>query len=313
MKPAPFEYVVVRSINEAIEALGRNGADSRIIAGGQSLMPSMNMRQTRPAYLVDINGITDLDYIHEISSGIAIGALTRHRAVERSEVIRSVCPILQEAVKHIAHFQIRNRGTIGGSLSLNAPGAEYGVIARLLEAEMVISSPDGKRVVPADQFFVGHFKVDLKNNEILTEIRFPSLPQGAGYSFLEVTRRHGHIPIISTAAMITLDGKDQIAEIRVILGNVSEHGVPYRVKAVDRLVGQKFNVDTIEGLAKEISDEVNPNEDADTEAAFVKQFSGMTGRRVSELASAEYRKEVAGTLSTRALKIAFKRTKGGII
>ncbi|MEH7480702.1 xanthine dehydrogenase family protein subunit M [Neobacillus drentensis] len=311
MKPAPFEYVAVESLNEAIDALKRFGEDGRIIAGGQSLMPSMNMRQARPSYLVDINGITELDFIQETQGGITVGALTRHRTVERSELVRSVCPIIQEAVQNIAHFQIRNRGTIGGSLSLNAPGAEYGVIARLLDAEMVVAGPDGKRVVPAEQFFVKHFAVDVKRNEMVTEIHFPRLPQGTGYSFLEVTRRHGHIPIISAAAILSLDENENIIEIRVALGNVSEHGVPYRVKAVDQLVGKNFNEVDLDAVATEISAEVNPDPEADAKAGFVEQFSGIMGRRVSEIASAEYRKEVAGSLSSRALKIAFERSKGG--
>lgn len=311
MKPAPFEYVAVESLNEAIDALKRYGDDGRIIAGGQSLMPSMNMRQARPSYLVDINGITELDFIQAVPNRIVIGALTRHRTVECSEVVGSLCPVLQEAVKNIAHFQIRNRGTIGGSLSLNAPGAEYGVIARLLDAEIVIAGPNGKRIVPAEQFFVKHFTVDVKSNEMVTEVHFPTLPKGTGYSFLEVTRRHGHIPIIAAGAVLSLDKYDNILEARVALGNVSEKGVPYRVKAVNQLIGMNFNEVDFVALANEISAEVNPDPEADANAGFVEQFSGIMGRRVSEIASAEYRKDVAGSLSSRALKIAFERTKGG--
>jgi CO/xanthine dehydrogenase FAD-binding subunit len=311
MKPAPFEYVAVESVNEAIDALRKYGDDGRIIAGGQSLMPSMNMRQVRPSYLVDINGITELDFIQEIPNRIIIGALTRHRTVENSNVVQSLCPILHEAVKNIAHFQIRNRGTIGGSLTLNAPGAEYGVVARLLDAEMVVAGPNGKRIVPAENFFVKHFTVDVKSNEMVTEIHFPRLAEGMGYSFLEVTRRHGHIPIISAAAILSLDEDDNILEIRVALGNVSENGVPYRIKAVAQLVGKRFSEIDLDALGIEISAEVNPDPEADEKAGFVEQFSGIMGRRVSEIASAEYRKEVAGSLSSRALKIAYERSKGG--
>lgn len=310
MKPAPFEYVVAQSVSDAIHALQKYGADSRIIAGGQSLLQEMNMRQTRPSYLVDINGITDLDYVRLTSDGLAIGALTRHRTVERSELVKSHCPILREAAEHIAHFQIRNRGTIGGSLVQNAPGAEFGVVARLLDAQMVIAGPQGERIVPVSSFFIRHFKTVLKPNELLTEIRFPLLSNTTGYAFLEVTRRHGHVPILSVAATLDLDDKETITDVRVALGNVSGEGVPYRVQAVEKLRGLKFSHEMVEKLQKDIEAEVNPDIEADKQAAFVKQFSDIKGRRVSEIASAEYRKEAAGVLSSRALKMAYQQLKG---
>ncbi|SFJ30040.1 FAD binding domain-containing protein [Thermoflavimicrobium dichotomicum] len=312
MKPAPFEYLAVNSVSEAVTALQRYGPNSRIIAGGQSLMQEMNLRQTRPAFLVDINGIKELDYIRETANGLAIGALTRHRTVERSELVQKICPLLQEAVKHIAHFQIRNRGTIGGSLSHNAPGAEYGVVTRLLDAEIVAVGPDGERIIPAEKFFIGHFKTDLKPAEMVTEVRFPALSKETGYAFLEVTRRHGHIPIVSTAATLRLNPDDTVKEAHIALGNVSSKGVPYKVKAVSRLYGQKLTQDVLADLAKAIEAEVDPDPHADSEAVFVKQFSGITSRRVSELSSATYRKQVSSALSCRALNIAFQRIKGGI-
>ncbi|MGG1596784.1 MULTISPECIES: FAD binding domain-containing protein [Paenibacillus] len=310
MKPAPFEYVVAHSVTEAIHALQKYGADSRIIAGGQSLLQEMNMRQTRPSYIVDINGITDLDYVRLTSDSLAIGALTRHRTIERSDLVESHCPILRKAAEHIAHFQIRNRGTIGGSLVQNAPGAEFGVVARLLDAEMVIAGPQGERTVPAAGFFQSHFTTVLNPNEMLTEIRFPLLSKTTGYAFLEVTRRHGHVPIVSAAATLDLDDKGTIIDVRVALGNVSGEGVPYRVRAVEKWRGLTFGHEWVEQLQKDIQAEVNPDEEADKQAAFVKQFSDIKGRRVSEIASAEYRKEAAAVLSGRALKMAYEQWKG---
>ncbi|MED4600992.1 xanthine dehydrogenase family protein subunit M [Paenibacillus validus] len=310
MKPAPFEYVVANSVSDAIHALQKYGADSCIIAGGQSLLQEMNMRQAKPSYIVDINGITDLDYVRLTSDSLAIGALTRHRTIERSELVASHCPILRKAVEHIAHFQIRSRGTIGGSLVQNAPGAEYGVVARLLDAQMVIAGPQGERIVPASGFFQSHFTTIVKPDEVLTEIRFPLLSSHTGYSFLEVTRRHGHIPIVSAAATLELDEKETVTDVRVALGNVSGEGVPYRVRAVEKLRGLTFNLERVEQLQKDIEAEVNPDLEADKKAAFIKQLSGIQGRRVSELASAEYRKEAAAILSVRALKIAYEQLKG---
>ncbi|MFC3340852.1 FAD binding domain-containing protein [Paenibacillus abyssi] len=312
MKPAPFEYVAAQSVNDAINALQKYGPDSRILAGGQSLLQEMNMRQVRPSFIVDINGIKDLDYIRQSSEGLAIGALTRHRTVERSELVKQHCPILRNAAENIAHFQVRNRGTIGGSLVQNAPGAEFGVTALLLDAQMVVVGPQGERIVPASSFFVSHFTTVLKPNEMLTEIRFPTLTKDTGYSFIEVTRRHGHIPIVSVAAILTLDHNETITDVRVALGNVSPEGIPYRAKAAEQLRGLKFSDEALEKLAKDIKDEVNPDVEADTNAAFVKQFSNIKGRRVSEIASSEYRKEAAGNLSSKAVKHAYEQIKGGM-
>lgn len=144
----------------------------------------------------------------------------------------------------------------------------------------------------------------------MTEIRFPLLSSHTGYSFLEVTRRHGHIPIVSAAATLELDEKETVTDVRVALGNVSGEGVPYRVRAVEKLRGLTFNLERVEQLQKDIEAEVNPDLEADKKAAFIKQLSGIQGRRVSELASAEYRKEAAAILSVRALKIAYEQLKG---
>jgi CO/xanthine dehydrogenase FAD-binding subunit len=312
MKPAPFEYVAVKSINEATTALEKYGNNTVIIAGGQSLMQEMNLRQARPSCLVDINGITDLDYIEETPDGISIGALTRHRTVEKSDIVKRNCPLLQEAVTHIAHFQIRNRGTIGGSLRQNAPGAEYGVVARLLNAQIVIAGPNGKRVLSAEEFFVSHFKTAVKQNEIIVEIKFPKMTKDMGYAFLEITRRHGHIPIVSAAAIITLNEDDTVKEAQVVLGNVSPQGVPYKVKSVSQLIGKPMTQEILEQLEKDIKDEVNPDPEADKKAGYTMQLSKIMGRRVSEISSAAYRKEASSALSIRALNNAYQRIKGGI-
>jgi CO/xanthine dehydrogenase FAD-binding subunit len=312
MKPVPFEYVAVKSVNEAITALEKYGNNTVVIAGGQSLMQEMNLRQARPSCLVDINGITDLDYIEETPDGLAIGALTRHRTIEKSDIVKRNCPLLQEAVTHIAHFQIRNRGTIGGSLRQNAPGAEYGVVARLLNAQIVIAGPNGKRVLSAEDFFVGHFKTAVKQNEIIVEIKFPKMTKDMGYAFLEITRRHGHIPIVSAAATLTLNEDDTVKEAQVVLGNVSPQGVPYKVKSVSQLIGKPMTQEILEQLEKDIKDEVNPDPEADKKAGYTMQLSKIMGRRVSEISSAAYRKEASSALSIRALNNAYQRIKGGI-
>ncbi|MGG1291950.1 FAD binding domain-containing protein [Bacillus smithii] len=312
MKPAPFEYIAATSINEAIAALEKYKNNSVIIAGGQSLMQEMNLRQARPSYLVDINGVTDLDYIKETSEGISIGALTKHRTIEKSDIVKQHCPLLQQAVSHIAHFQIRNRGTIGGSLRQNAPGAEYGVVARVLNAQIVIAGPNGKRVLPAEKFFVSHFTTDVRQNEIIVEIKFPKISKDMGYEFLEITRRHGHIPIVSTAVTLALNEDDTVKEAQIVIGNVSPKGVPYKVKSVSKLIGKAMNQEILDQLMNDIKDEINPDSEADIKAGYTLQLSKIMGRRVSEISSEAYRKEASSALSIRALNNAYKRMKGGI-
>jgi CO/xanthine dehydrogenase FAD-binding subunit len=310
VKPAPFKYAAVSSVSEAITTLERYGSDARILAGGQSLMQEMNLRQTRPAYLIDINPVTELDYVRETPTGLAIGALTRHRTVERSELVQRVHPVLCEAAKHIAHFQVRNRGTFGGSLVQNSPGAEYGVVASLLGAEMVIVGSGGERVVPSEEFFVSHFQTSVRPGEMVTEVRLPYLPEGSGSAFVELTHRHGHVPIVSAAAAVALNTDGTVREARLALGNVA-NGVPYRARAADRLIGHDLSTDALGDLAQGVSDEVRPDPEADRRASFTEQQSGILGRRTSEVAGAAYRKQVAGVLSRRVVEIAAQRAKGG--
>ena len=181
MKPAPFAYADPRTVADAIALLEEHGMDAKVLAGGQSLVPLLNMRLARPALLVDINRIEGLDYIRESGGAIAIGAMTRQRAVERSALVREKLPLLHEAMTFIAHPQIRNRGTIGGSLAHADPAAELPAVALVLQAEFQIAGPGGTRTVAAQDFFVTYLTSCLEASEILTEVRFPPLPPGTGW------------------------------------------------------------------------------------------------------------------------------------
>ncbi len=287
MKPAPFSFVSANSVADAIAALSTHGADAKLLAGGQSLLPTMNMRLARPSVVIDINGIAELSYIRETPDGLAIGALTRHSAVEASEVVRRVNPLVVDAVRYIGHFQIRTRGTIGGSLAHNDPAAEYPLIARLMDATIVLTGPDGERVVGAGDFFVTYFTTDIRPGEILTEVRIPALPPRTGHAIVELTRRHGDLAIVSVAATLTLDAGGLVTAARLAANGVG--GVPHLASATAQLVGTKPTDADLAAVASAIGDEVTPEADAFT--------------------TSEYRKHVTEVLSRRALKTALERVE----
>jgi CO/xanthine dehydrogenase FAD-binding subunit len=191
MKPPVFDYVVPESVEEAVSALAQAGADAKILAGGQSLVPMLNFRLLRPSILVDINRIPRLAFIKDSENAIRVGALTRHHTTETSPVIARHLPVLSAAMKCVAHLAIRNRGTIGGSLSHADPAAELPMIALLLDAELAIVSESQRRTSSARDFFLGALTVDLAEDELVTEIAFPKLPPATGWGFAEVARRNG--------------------------------------------------------------------------------------------------------------------------
>ena len=197
MKAPSFAYAKPRTLAEALELLARHGEGARILAGGQSLIPTLNMRLSSPEILVDIAGLKEFSKI-EVSNGkVKVGALVTHSQIEKSPEIKQRVPLLAQAVPHIAHAAIRNRGTLGGSLALADPAAEYPACAVALQATIVISSSKGERRVKAEDFFKGLFETDLKQGEILTAAEFPA---GGRSAFLELTRRHGDYAIIGLAA-----------------------------------------------------------------------------------------------------------------
>ena len=282
MKPAPFSYVAAASVADAIAALSAYGADAKVIAGGQSLLPTMNMRLARPGFLVDINGIPDLSYIRETPGGLAIGALTRHSTVGSSDLVRRLNPLIIDAVRYIGHIQIRNRGTIGGSLTHNDPSGEYPLVARLLDAEIVLTGPSGERTATAADFLVGYLTTDVRPGELVTEVRLPGLPPGTGWAIIELARRHGDFAIVSVATTVTIDGAGVVTEARLAVGGVG--GVPHVAAATRRLVGLRPGVDDLAALGSAVADEVQPESDAIATAAYRKHLAGVLSRRAIETA-----------------------------
>jgi CO/xanthine dehydrogenase FAD-binding subunit len=286
MKPPPFEYVVADSIDAAVAALA--GGEGKIIAGGQSLVPMLNFRLLRPAILVDINRVPRLAFIEDGEDAIRVGALTRHYRLETSPVIATAFPVLATAMGHVAHLAIRNRGTIGGSLSHADPAAELPMLARLLDATLTIAAPAGKRTIAAKDFFLGALSVDLGAQDIVTEIAFPKLPTNTGWGFEEVARRHGDFALAAVAATLT------VSDGRITQARIAMTGVDETAKRADdaeaMLLGQALAPPLRDAAIDALRSSVAPNTDLH--------------------ASADYRRHLVGVLAGRALDAAWRRARG---
>ena len=288
MKPPAFEYVVADSVEAAVAALVAASGEAKILAGGQSLVPMLNFRLLRPAILVDINRIPGLIFIEERETDIRIGALTRHHQLETSPVIAKSLPALGAAMAHVAHLAIRNRGTIGGSLSHGDPAAELPMLALLLDATLTIAAPSGTRTVAAKNFFLGALSVDLGADELVADVAFSKLPAGTGWGFEEVARRHGDFALAAVATTLTVsDGR--ISEARIAMTGVDE--TPKRAgDAEAMLVGQALDPRLLERAIGAVRGAVTPNTDLH--------------------ASADYRRHLVGVLAGRALAAAWQRGGG---
>ena len=288
MKPALFEYHAPTSVSEAVSLLAELGDDVKVLAGGQSLVPLMNMRLARPSALVDINGVADLAYIREHDGGLAIGAMTRQRAAEKSELCRQRAPLLHEAIGFIGHVAIRTRGTIGGSIAHADPAGELPAVITALDAELIVRGPDGERTVRPDEFFLTYLTTALAPEELLTEVRLPPWPAGAGWSFMEISRRHGDFALVGIACVVRIDADGRCSDARLVLTGVG--GVPY-VSQVgqEALLGEQPSQALFERVQEVVSTDPGLEPEGDIHA------------------SAIYRKEVAGVMAKRALKVAFER------
>src|SRR3954467_13644651 len=223
MKPAPFDYEAPASLDAALDLLARHGADAKILAGGQSLIPVMNFRLAEPALLIDINRVAELDFIRRDGDGtLRIGALTRQRRLERDSLVAEAAPLLHEAVPFIAHPQIRNRGTFGGSLAHADPAAELPALAVALGARFRLRRAGGDRWVAAEDFFAGLFATALEPDEMLVEAAIPPSPARTGWAFLEAARPHGDYAQVGVAARVTLDDSGRCREARLVYLSVGD-------------------------------------------------------------------------------------------
>lgn len=264
MKPAAFEYRRPKTLDEALRLLAELGDEARPLAGGQSLVPMMNMRVARPEHLVDLNDLAELDVIRERDGAVEIGALTRHRAVEHSELLAAVFPMLPAVARTIGHDAIRERGTLGGSLALADPAAQWPLLAILLEARIDLASHTGRRSVAAGAFFTGVFATAAEAGELVIAASFPRLAPGEGWGYRSFTRRHGDFAIVAAAAAVSLDAVGQIETLRLALSGIGDR--PARLDAVtDAFRGRAF--DAAE-LGSAIAAAVTSQDDAVASAAF---------------------------------------------
>jgi carbon-monoxide dehydrogenase medium subunit len=287
MKPAPFEYHAPETVEEALFLLHNYGGEAKLLAGGQSLVPAMNFRVVQPSVLIDLNRVPELDYIREEDARLRIGAMTRERTLEFDPRIRQHYPLLAEAMPHVAHPQIRNRGTLGGSLAHADPAAELPVMMLALGARMKLRNAGSERWVDAENFFLGMFTTAIGPDEILAEIELSSLPAGTGWSFLEVAPRAGDYALMGVAAMVTLDEAGRCSHAKLVYLNAGDGPVDAK-EAAQGVSGRVPDDDVIEAAAATASErEVNP-------------FGNIH-------ASPEYQRHLASVLTKKALKLAIQR------
>jgi carbon-monoxide dehydrogenase medium subunit len=287
MKPAPFEYAAPETVEEAVSLLQRYDGDARALAGGQSLVPMLNMRLARPAALIDLNRVAALDYIRETDGRIAIGAMTRQRTVERSHLVRARQPLLYLATQNVGHPQIRNRGTIGGSLAHAHPASEYQAAAIALGARFTLTGPSGARVMPAEEFFVTYLTTALESEEILTEVEWPDSPLNTGRALLEVARRHGDFAIAGVAATVTRDGAGRCAEARIALFGIG--GTAIRARGAEQaLAGATLADATFADAGAAAAAEIDePPSDVHASGAYRRHVAGVLVRRALAEAAAQ--------------------------
>src|SRR5258708_1973474 len=222
MKPAPFKYIAATSLEHALALKAEHGDDAKFLAGGQSLLPAMNFRLAQPAMLIDINEIDDLAGIRPSGGSTRVGPLTRYRTLQRDATFARLFPLIAEALPHIAHPQIRNRGTIGGNLSHADPASELPAIAVALRARFRVQAAKRERWIAASDFFAGALTTDLKPDEMLTEVELPSQTSRTGSCFTEIARRRGDFAIVGVAAQVTLGDHDECSDVRLTFCGVGE-------------------------------------------------------------------------------------------
>jgi CO/xanthine dehydrogenase FAD-binding subunit len=287
MKPAPFRYVAAKTVEEALALKAEHGDEARFLAGGQSLVPTMNFRLTQPALLIDINRLPELAGVRNgAADRLRIGAMTRYRSLERDPAIERKLPLIHEALPLIAHPQIRNRGTIGGNLAHADPASEMPAIVLTMGGRLRAQSVKGERWIDASDFFVGALTTALEPDEMLTEIELPVAAPRSGACFMEMSRRRGDFAIIGVACIVRVDEAGKCAEARIGLCNAGD-GPVFATAASQSLVGKAIGAPDI------------------AEAAALVQGGIDPGGSIH--ASKEFQRHIAGVLTTRALTAANER------
>lgn len=290
MKPAPFDYHVPCELEEALALMEQYGNDAKVLAGGQSLVPAMNFRLARPSVLVDLNNLSQLSYIVRTETdGLRVGAMTRQRSVERSHLVKECSPLTFHTMPYIAHVQIRNRGTFGGSIAHADPAAELPAVAVTLNAKLKLERKGGSRWVNAEDFYIALFTTELMPQEIITEVELPPLLRRTGWSVHEVSRRQGDYAIAGAVATVTLNDKGACEQARLIYFSVGD-GPIIAHHAARLLSGQIPTAEAIEEAAY---------------AAAQQDIDPITDIH----ASAEYRRHLVKVLTQKVLADAISKAQ----
>lgn len=287
MKPAPFEYYAPRSVEEALDQLAELGYAGKVLAGGQSLIPTMNFRMARPSALVDLNRIPELQYIRPTGDdGLAIGTMTRDSAVEHSQEVLRRFPLIGEVMPNIAHPQIRNRGTFGGAIAHADPAGQLPAISIALNANLKVLKKGSERWVRAEEFFLGPFTTVIEPDEMLAEVLLPALPPRTGASYQQVSRQRGGYAQAAVASVVTLDEDGRCKQVRMVMISVAD--TPALSKAAVRILeGQKPTPEAFKEVAEAVQSEIDPGTDVH--------------------ATADYRRQLVRVLVNRSLTTAFAR------
>ncbi|RMF63594.1 MAG: xanthine dehydrogenase family protein subunit M [Calditrichaeota bacterium] len=286
MIPNSFEYVRADSVKQAVELLARHGEDAKLLAGGHSLIPAMKLRLHAPTTLIDISGISALTGISRDGDQLRVGAFATHRTVEFSDVVKKSCPVLAEAAGLIGDPQVRNRGTLGGSLAHADPAADYPALVLALDAQIHVSGKSGDRTIAADTFFKGLFETDLQPDEVITGVTFPVLGKGTGAAYEKFPHPASRFAVVGVAAVVSLDSSGTCTAARI--GVTGAAATPFRAQdAENALVGNKLDRTTVEKATKSIADPANLMSDL--------------------IATAEYRAHLCSVLATRAVHRATER------
>jgi aerobic carbon-monoxide dehydrogenase medium subunit len=278
MKPPLFDYYAPTTLEEALDLRSRFSDDSVVLAGGQSLMPLLNMRMAMPAVVIDLGRVGGLSGIKAWDGGISIGAMTPQREAERSALAAANCPLLVQALRHVGHPTIRNRGTVGGSIAHADGAAELPAVALSLGATLVARSVRGERLISADEFFLGFLTTALEPDELLVEIRLPWLSGRAGSSFVEVARRHGDFAIVGVAAAVVLGADETIEEARLVFMGVG--GAPVRAAEAESMLRGARPEESVFAEAAELGAAgLDPPGDIHASAGYRRRVAGVVARR----------------------------------
>jgi CO/xanthine dehydrogenase FAD-binding subunit len=283
LKPPVFDYHDPGTVDEALDLLALHGEDGKVLAGGQSLVPLLNFRLAHPEHLIDVNNLGELSGIRRDGGRLRIGALTRQSMLERSGLVARNWPLLTEALSFVAHAQIRNRGTVGGSVAHADPAAELPVAFLTLDADFVVRSKRGERSIPARDFFVTHLTTAMELDELLVAIDVPAPPEGAGHAFTEFARRHGDFALGGAAVLLAADvgGKCTSAAI----GLLAAAPTPLRATAAEEaLVGSKLDAEAAESAAKTAVESIDPTGDIHGSSEYRKGLIEVMVRRGIEAA-----------------------------